>query len=72
MTAILHPLIWHQRVPLLFIEAPQLFCIVPAATKANAVKTTVYDEINEECPAAVLRQHPATVLYLNEDSSSLL
>ena len=55
-----------------FIEAPQLFCIVPAATKANAVKATVYGEINEECPATVLRQHPTAVLYLDGDSSALL
>lgn len=55
-----------------FIEAPQLFCIVPAITKANAVKNTVYGEINEDCPATVLRQHPAAVLYLDADSASLL
>lgn len=55
-----------------FIEAPKLFCIVPAITKANAVKTTVYGEINEDCPATVLRQHPAAVLYLDADSASLL
>lgn len=55
-----------------FIKAPQLFCIVPAITKANAVKNTVYGEINEECPATVLRQHPAAVLYLDADSASLL
>ena len=55
-----------------FIHAPQLFCIVPASTKAKAVKQTVYGEINEECPATVLREHPAAVLYLDADSSSLL
>ena len=55
-----------------FMEAPQLFCIVPAITKANAVKNTVYGEINEECPATVLRQHPAAVLYMDADSASLL
>lgn len=41
-------------------------------TKAKAVKRTVCGEINEECPATVLREHPAAVLYLDEDSSSLL
>jgi len=55
-----------------FIEAPQLFCIVPAITKANAVRNTVYGEITEECPATVLRQHSAAVLYLDADSSSQL
>ncbi len=55
-----------------FIEAPQLFCIVPAMTKANAVKTTVYGEVNKDCPATVLRQHPSAVLYLDADSAALL
>ena len=55
-----------------FKEAPQLFCIVPAATKANAVKNTVYGAINEDCPATILRQHPAAVLYLDADSAALL
>ena len=55
-----------------FIEAPQLFCIVPTISKANAVKNTVYGEINENCPATVLRRHPAAVLYLDADSASLL
>ena len=55
-----------------FIEAPQLFCIVPAITKAKAVKRTLEGAINEECPGTVLREHPAAVLYLDADSASLL
>lgn len=55
-----------------FINAPQLFCIVPAITKANAVKRTLEGEINEECPATVLRNHPNAVLYLDAASASLL
>ena len=55
-----------------FIDAPQLFCIVPAATKANAVKNTVHGSIGEACPATVLRQHPSAVLYLDVDSAALL
>ena len=53
-----------------FIEAPRLFCIVPGKTKADAVKNTVYGEINEDCPATILRQHSAAVLYLDADSAS--
>ena len=52
--------------------APYLFCIVPAITKANAVKRTLEGEINEECPATLLRRQPNAVLYLDENSSSLL
>jgi len=55
-----------------FSRAPQLFCIVPAITKAKAVKRTLEGAINEECPATVLRKHPNAVLYLDSASASLL
>ncbi len=58
-------------VPTLF-AADYLFCIVPAKTKANAVRDTVNNDINENCPATVLRLHKNAVLYLDNDSSSLL
>jgi glucosamine-6-phosphate deaminase len=49
-----------------------LFCIVPAKTKANAVKATLCGEIGEACPATVLRRHPSAILYLDGDSSALV
>ena len=49
-----------------------LFCIVPAKTKAEAVRNTLCGEIAEACPASVLRRHPSAVLYLDGDSSTLL
>ncbi len=49
-----------------------LFCIVPAKTKAQAVKRTLEGEINEDCPATILRRHESAVLYLDGDSASLL
>lgn len=58
-------------VPTLF-AGDHLFCIVPARTKARAVKATLCDEINEKCPATVLRRHESAILYLDGDSSSLL
>ena len=57
--------------PTLF-SGDHLFCIVPAPTKANAVKATVCGEISEACPATILRRHNSAVLYLDPDSSSLL
>ena len=57
--------------PTLF-AGKHLFCIVPAKTKAEAVRRTLNDEINEECPATVLRRHESAVLYLDPDSSALL
>lgn len=49
-----------------------LFCIVPAPTKAQAVKRTLEGEINEDCPATILRRHSCATLYLDGDSSALL
>ena len=57
--------------PTLF-SGDYLFCIVPAPTKANAVKATVCGEIGEACPATILRRHENAILYLDPDSSSLL
>ena len=58
-------------VPTLF-AGKHLFCIVPAKTKANAVKATLCGEIGEDCPATVLRRHESAILYLDRDSSALL
>ncbi len=58
-------------VPTLFAGGA-LFCIVPAKTKANAVKDTLTGEIGEWCPATVLRRHTNAALYLDGDSSALL
>ena len=58
-------------VPTLF-AGDHLFCIVPAPTKAKAVRATLCDDIGEACPATILRRHKSAVLYLDGDSSSLL
>lgn len=54
------------------LAGKHLFCIVPAATKAEAVRRTVRGEIGESCPATALRRHPDARLYLDADSSALL
>ena len=58
-------------VPTLF-AGDALFCIVPAATKANAVKATLTGAIGEACPATILRRHPNATLYLDQDSAAKL
>lgn len=58
-------------VPTLF-AGKHLFCIVPAKTKAVAVRDTLNGEIGEACPATVLRKHESAVLYLDGESSGLL
>ena len=54
------------------VSAPKLFCIVPAKTKAWAVKETLTGKIDEHCPASILRTHSDATLYLDPDSSSML
>lgn len=48
------------------------FCVVPASTKAEAVKNTVMGEIGEHCPATVLRNKDNAILYCDSDSSVLI
>ncbi len=52
--------------------APYLFCVVPAPTKAEAVKKTLCGPVGEACPATVLRTRPGARMYLDPDSASLL
>lgn len=52
------------------ISADYMFCVVPAATKRQAVYRTVNDEINEDCPATILRKHNAAILYCDSLSGA--
>jgi glucosamine-6-phosphate deaminase len=54
------------------MKAKKVFCIVPAKTKAEAVKNTVFGEISEKCPAAIMRTHTDAALYLDMDSAQYL
>ncbi len=53
-------------------RAKHLFCSVPAATKAEAVYRTCFEEISENCPATIMRKHPHAVLYCDGDSGAKL
>ena len=54
------------------MNADYHFCMVPAASKANAVKATVYGPIGEKCPATSLRLCKQAVLYVDQDSGAQL
>lgn len=54
------------------MSGKRFFCIVPAKSKAKAVRDTLLDSISETCPASILRRHAGAVLYLDADSSVLL
>lgn len=47
-------------------------CIVPAASKAPAVRDTVQGPVSPACPASILRTCPDAALYLDSESSALL
>jgi len=44
--------------------------MVPAITKADAVYDTLVGEIEEKCPASILRLHLSAKLYLDKLSAS--
>lgn len=54
------------------VKAGYIVCVVPARTKAEAVKAALEGEVGEHCPATALRRHRDATLYLDADSASLL
>lgn len=54
-------------IPTLF-NVRNVFCVVPAATKADAVYNTVTGPVSEVCPASILRRHANAILYADSDS----
>ena len=54
------------------MSAAKHFCMVPAPTKAKAVKATLQGKITDLCPATVLRLQDNAILYLDRDSAALL
>ena len=54
------------------VKPKYLFCVVPAKTKAKAVYQTLNGNIEESCPASILRTRQNAVLYLDSDSAQLL
>ncbi|MBR6793974.1 MAG: glucosamine-6-phosphate deaminase [Clostridia bacterium] len=45
-----------------------LFCMVPAATKRQAVTRMLTEEITPDCPCTILRRHADATLYCDFDS----
>lgn len=48
------------------------FCVVPATTKANAVRAALEGPVSETCPASILRTTGNISLWLDPDSASKL
>lgn len=58
-------------VPTLF-NADKLVCVVPAATKAEAVRATIFGPIAETCPSSIMRNHEDARLFVDADSGKFI
>lgn len=54
------------------LKSREIICVVPDARKAQAVAKCFEGEISPLAPASILRTHPNTSVYLDQDSSRLL
>ena len=52
------------------ISADYMFCVVPAETKRQAVYRTINEEVNDMCPATILRTHKNVTLYCDKLSGA--
>ena len=58
-------------LPTIF-SAKFIYCMVPAITKARAVKKTLQGPITTDCPATILRRHENATLFLDKDSAKFI
>lgn len=54
------------------LRGEALFCLVPAKTKADAVKKVVNEDINDLVPATIMRIHNHATMYCDSDSGNSL
>ena len=52
------------------MKSKTIICSVPDERKARAVFDTVHAEITPACPAAIMRNHPDAVLFLDKAAAS--
>jgi glucosamine-6-phosphate deaminase len=52
------------------MSSKYIFCMVPAKSKATAIRHTLLDDISAKYPSTSLRKHPNARLYLDQDSAS--
>ena len=62
---------WTLTVPAI-LSAQEVYTIVPAPQKAEAVKKMWEGPISPACPSSALRRHPCVKIYLDKDSASAL
>ncbi len=54
------------------MQSASIICSVPDERKAKAVEGSVESEVTNMIPGSILQNHPATWLFLDEGSASLL
>ncbi len=54
------------------LKARQIIAVVPDQRKAKAVAACLEGDVSPMAPASILKTHPNTFIYLDEDSASLL
>lgn len=54
------------------MRAKKIVLIATGKAKAEAVRAMAEGEVTPECPASVLQNHPDAVIFIDEDSASLL
>jgi len=54
------------------MSAKYLSVVVPGIRKAKAVNDTINEPVSTKCPATILKTHNNAVLFLDEDSVSML
>lgn len=54
------------------MSAKKIVCVVPGIRKRDAVWKTLEGPVSTSCPASVLRRHPDGVVFLNQESASLI
>jgi len=54
------------------IAADHIYCVVPGPSKAKAVDNTLHKPVERRYPSTILRRHPHCILFLDEQSASLI
>jgi glucosamine-6-phosphate deaminase len=54
------------------MKAREIMMVATGQAKAEAVKAMLHGDVDPQCPASVLRLHPAVTVFLDEPAASLL
>jgi glucosamine-6-phosphate deaminase len=54
------------------VAASYIFCMVPGANKAEAVKYTLQEPVSEHYPSTILKTHSNAILFVDTNSFGLI